>query len=119
VPVPGREATYVRELFEDVGVLKDGYWEERYLVFAPQERLFLYGRWQDRIEPAVGLTQADKEQFQRLGESFAKYRATGAFTVPLELGYSRKFAELDRLSFADWLKSQGFTKFRVANPVSG
>ncbi len=108
VPVPGRQATYVRELFEDLGVLKDGHWEERYLVFAPQERLFLYGRWQDGIEPAVGLTQADKEQFQRLGESFAKYRATGAFTVPLELGYSRKFADLDRRSFADWLKSQGF-----------
>jgi hypothetical protein len=108
VPVPARQAAYVRELFEDLGVLKDGHWEERYLVFAPQERLFLYGRWQEGIEPAVGLTQTDREQFQRLEECFAKYRSTGAFTVPLELGYSRKFADLDHLSFADWLKSQGF-----------
>ena len=60
VPVPGKQATYVRELFTDLGVLKNGEWEERYLVFAPQERLFLYGRWQDGIEPAVGLNQKDR-----------------------------------------------------------
>jgi NAD(P)-binding Rossmann-like domain len=108
VPVPGKQATYVRELFTDLGVLKNGDWEERYLVFAPQERLFLYGRWQDGIEPAVGLTQKDREQFQRLEESLAKYRKSGAFTVPLELGYSKRFAELDQISFADWLKGNGF-----------
>ncbi len=108
VPVPGNQATYVRELFADLGVLKNGQWEERYLVFAPQERLFLYGRWQDGIEPAVGLTQRDREQFQRLEETFAKYRASGAFTVPLEVGYPNRFAELDQISFADWLKGNGF-----------
>jgi hypothetical protein len=107
VPVPGPQATYVRELFADLGVLKDGMWEERYLAFAPQERLFLYGRWQEGIEPAIGLTQKDRELFQRLAETFAKYRSSGAFTIPLEIGYSNKFADLDRVSFADWLKSQG------------
>jgi len=108
VPIPGRQAVYVRELFEDLGALKDGRWEERYLVFAPQERLYLYGRWQEGIEPAVGLTQVDREQFQRLEDSFAKYRASGAFTVPLEVGYWRNFAELDQISFDDWLRSKGF-----------
>jgi hypothetical protein len=108
VPVPGPQASYVRELFTDLGVLKDGRWEERYLVFAPQERLFLYGRWQDGIEPAVGLTDKDRAQFQRLEETFAKYRATGAFRVPLEIGDSHRFAELDQMSFADWLQAQGF-----------
>jgi len=108
VPVPSKQATYVRELFTDLGVLKNGEWQERYLVFAPQERLFLYGRWQDGIEPAVGLTQKDREQFQRLEERLAKYRKSGAFTVPLELGYSKRFAELDQISFADWLKGNGF-----------
>ena len=107
VPVPGPQATYVRELFTDLGVLKDGQWEERYLAFAPQERLFLYGRWQEGIEPAIGLTPKDREQFQRLAETFAKYRSTGAFTIPVEIGYSNKFAELDQISFSDWLKSQG------------
>ena len=108
VPVPGTQAAYVRELFTDLGVLKNGQWEERYLVFAPQERLFLYGRWQDGIEPAVGLTQKDRDQFQRLEERFTEYRTSGAFTVPLEVGRSNQFAALDRISFADWLKGNGF-----------
>jgi hypothetical protein len=108
VPVPGPRTSYVRELFTDLGVLNDGVWDERSLVFAPQERLFLYGRWQDGIEPAVGLTQKDREQFQRLEGTFVNFRASGEFTIPLELGLSSKFAELDRISFGDWLHSQGF-----------
>ena len=86
VPVPGPKAIYVRELFEDLGVLKNGQWEERYLAFSPQERLFLYGRWQEGIEPAVGLTLKDREQFQRLENVFTEFRKGGAFTVPRACG---------------------------------
>ncbi len=107
VPVPGPKAEYLRELFEDLGVLKNGQWDERTLCFAPQERLFLYGRWQDGLEPAIGLTQKDRDQFQYLEDLFAKFRASGEFTIPLELGRSPKFQELDRLSFSDWLQQQG------------
>jgi glycine/D-amino acid oxidase-like deaminating enzyme len=106
VPVPGRKAAYVRELFEELGVLKDGQWEERYLCFAPQERLFLYGRWQDGIEPAIGLNEKDREQFRRLEDKIHSFRATGQFTVPMEVGLSESGAELDRISFADWLREQ-------------
>jgi hypothetical protein len=108
VPVPGPNAAYVRELFEDLGVLKNGQWEERYLAFSPQERLFLYGRWQEGIEPAVGLTSKDRDQFQRLETLFNEFRMSGSFTVPVELGLSSKFQYLDRLSFSDWLRQQGF-----------
>ena len=108
VPVPGPKAVYVRELFEDLGVLKNGRWEERYLAFSPQERLFLYGRWQEGIEPAVGLTQKDRAQFQRLEDLFTEFRKSGSFTVPLELGISPKYQDLDRLSFSGWLRQQGF-----------
>ena len=31
IPVPGSKAVYVRELFEDLGVLQNGVWNERYL----------------------------------------------------------------------------------------
>ncbi len=108
VPVPGPKAVYVRELFEDLGVLKNGQWEERYLAFSPQERLFLYGRWQEGIEPAVGLTPKDRDQFRRLENLFSEFRKTGSFTVPLELGLSSKFQDLDRISFSEWLRQQGF-----------
>lgn len=108
VPVPGPKATYLRELFEDLGVLKNGLWEERYLAFSPQERLFLYGRWQEGIEPAVGLTQKDREQFLRLDSLFTEFRKRGSFTIPLELGRSSVEENLDRISFLDWLREQGF-----------
>ena len=108
VPVPGPRAAYVRELFEDLGVLKNGQWEERYLAFSPQERLFLYGRWQEGIEPAVGLKPKDRDQFQRLENLFTGFRKSGAFTIPLELGRSSKFQDLDHISFFDWLRQQGF-----------
>jgi hypothetical protein len=106
VPVPAPKARYVRELFEELGVLRNGEWEERYLCFAPQERLFLYGRWQEGIEPAIGLSQEDRNQFQRLEDHIHAFRATGKFTVPMQLGLSDSTADLDRISFADWLRGQ-------------
>ena len=106
VPVPGRKAVYVRELFEDLGVLRDGKWEERYLCFTPQERLFLYGRWQEGIEPAVGLTQKDRDQLRRFEDQIHAFRATGKFTVPMEVGLSEDTESLDRISFADWLREE-------------
>jgi hypothetical protein len=107
VPVPGPKAVYVRELFEELGVLKNGQWEERYLCFTPQERLFLYGRWQDGIEPAIGLTAADRDGFRKLEDHIHAFRATGKFTVPMEVGLSDSTTELDQISFADWLRAQG------------
>jgi protoporphyrinogen oxidase len=106
VPVPGPQAVYVRELFEELGVSRDGVWNERFLCFSPQERLFLYGKWQEGIEPAIGLTRKDREQFQRLEDLFATFRASGGFTIPMELGLRRSPRDLDRLSFADWLRQQ-------------
>jgi hypothetical protein len=107
VPVPGSRAIYVRELFEDLGVLQNGVWNERSLCFAPQERLFTYGKWQDGIEPATGLTQRDREQFAKIEELFGKHRASGAFTIPMEVGLTEKSIELDHMSFADWLRQNG------------
>jgi glycine/D-amino acid oxidase-like deaminating enzyme len=106
VPIPGSKAVYVRELFAELGVLKNGEWDERYLCFTPQERLFLYGRWQEGIEPAIGLTAADRDQFSRLEDHIYKFRSTGKFTVPMEIGLSLSTADLDRISFADWLRSE-------------
>ncbi len=107
VPVPGKKSALVRELFEELGVLRDGVWEERYLCFSPQERLFLHGRWQEGIEPSVGLTAQDREQFTRFAERVREFRATGEFTIPMEIG-SRP-SELDRLSMDNWLRREGFS----------
>ena len=114
VPVPGPKAMLVRELFEDLSVLNSGEWEERYLCFAPQERLFLYGRWQEGIEPAIGLNEKDRDQFRRLEQEIHRFRASGNFTVPMEIGLSESNVDLDRISFSDWLRAQGMDS-RILN----
>lgn len=112
VPVPGPKAVYVRELFEDLGALKDGRWDERHLCFSPQERLFIYGKWQEGIEPAVGLSTKDRDQFRRLEELIHTFRATGNFTVPMEVGFSSSTSPLDKISFAEWLRGR-----RLDSPI--
>jgi glycine/D-amino acid oxidase-like deaminating enzyme len=108
VPVPGRQATLVRELFAELGVLSpDGTWQERALCQAPEERLFLYGRWQDGLDPRTGPTARDRDQRARFDDCMTAFHASGEFTIPMALG-ARLDSPLDRLSMADWLVQHGF-----------
>jgi len=105
VPVPGPSAPLVRELFDELGVFKDGRWEERHLCHAPQERLFLHGRWQPGFEPQVGPTARDRDHVARFEARMAGFAATGAFTVPM--GDSVAATPLDTVSMAQWLSEEG------------
>jgi glycine/D-amino acid oxidase-like deaminating enzyme len=99
VPLPNREATLTRELFEDLGLLKDGVWEERHLCHSPQERLFLHGRWREGLEPPAN---ADAREFAL---RMTEFRATSQFTIPIDVG--AKPSLLDRVSMRQWLLDQG------------
>ncbi len=106
VPIPNRKAALVRELFEELGLIEEGKLNERHLCFSPQERLFLHGRWQEDLEPVVGVTPADRRQTQEFGERIAEYRAGGEFTIPVELG--AKPSALDKISMQDWMRTHNF-----------
>ena len=86
VPVPAKGESLARELFEELGVFRDGKWDERVLCFDPQERLFINGHWQEGIEPEDGATPRDRAQFRRFMQTINEFRATGQFTVPMERG---------------------------------
>lgn len=109
VPVPGERATLVRELFTDLGVLGEDGWDERHLCFAPRERLFIHGRWQDGLEPHVGPTGRDRDQFARFDDMMTRFRASGDFTIPSSSGLDRAGSarQLDSQSMAAWLDGQG------------
>jgi hypothetical protein len=107
VPVPGPHETLVRELFEDLDVLKDGKWDERHLCFSPQERLFLHGRWQEGIEPEIAATASDREDYRRFQGFIDERRASGEFTIPMERG--SKSSPLDKMSMQQWMASNRFT----------
>ncbi|MGH9672305.1 MAG: FAD-dependent oxidoreductase, partial [Bryobacteraceae bacterium] len=107
VPVPGKNSPLVRELFEELGVLRDGVWEEQHLCHSPQERLFLHGRWQEGLLPEVAATARDRQQYRRFEQRMAEFRASGEFRIPMASG-ARRALHLDRLSMAAWMKAGGF-----------
>jgi hypothetical protein len=104
VPVPGRAAGLVRELFTDLGLVHGTVWDERHLVHAPVERLFIHGRWQEGLEPAVGPTRRDRDQLARFADRMDEYRASGRFTIPA----GEDGSEHDSWSMAAWLDDHGF-----------
>ena len=68
VPLPGPEAHYVREFFEEIGIIQ-GYekglpvFNEYYLCADAHERLFFQGEWQDGLVPQHGIQNEDKKQY--------------------------------------------------------
>jgi len=106
VPVPAKGESLARELFEEFGVFRAGKWDDRVLCFDPQERLYRFGRWQEGIEPDIGVTTPERDQYRRFAARIQEFRAGGEFTIPMERGAQP--SPLDRMSIADWLKEQGY-----------
>ena len=86
VPIPGPDASELRTFFRDLGVLEGDSWIEQAVCFAPQERLYIHGRWQEGLEPQVGPTARDRDQFARFDDRMRALRETGAFTIPSSRG---------------------------------
>lgn len=115
IPLPTRESRFVRELFEELGVITgfesgEPVYKEEYLCFDPQERLYIHGRWQEGVVPTLGTTDRDHEDFNRFKDLIDGYKALGAFTIPME--FSRKdkeFLDLDSISIRDFLNSKGLS----------
>ncbi|HTK85271.1 MAG TPA: FAD-dependent oxidoreductase [Patescibacteria group bacterium] len=120
VPLLTDESTAARELFADLGVIT-GYdeglpiYNEYYLSADPQERLYMYGRWQEGIVPATGLTPKDKAQYAAFFshvESFKNKKGSDgkkAFAIPLDKSSSDlQFRDLDKLSIAEYMKQRGW-----------
>jgi phytoene dehydrogenase-like protein len=125
VPLPPPEAAEVRRLLLDLGVIERidrrgrPVYEERHVAHAPQERLYIHGRWQDGLFPATGATAEDVAQhtrFRLLMDGYRNWRdGTGrrAFAVPRAAGAPGAFADLDRRSMADFLDAHGLTSGRL------
>jgi glycine/D-amino acid oxidase-like deaminating enzyme len=107
VPVPTTDSVLVRELFTELGLFVDGHWDERWLCHSPQERLFLHGRWQEGIEPDIGLTAEDHRQFRAFNQRIKEFRATRQFRIPMAPG-APSGSPLDKQSFRQWLDTNGF-----------
>lgn len=120
LPLPGPEARELRLLLADLGVLTGDpaaprpEYNPRYLCFAPQERLYRNGAWQEGLHPQHGLSPAERDQFARFGERIETLRqrrdkaGRPAFAIPV--AHSATDADLlalDRLTMRDWLLREG------------
>ena len=119
LPLPTREATAVRELLAELGVLQGdpraerARYDERYLCAVPHERLYRNGWWQDGLLPQHGVSGAEREQYRRfyaLIHGFKQRRDGGrpAFALPME-GSSRApdLLALDKRTMREWMLAQG------------
>ncbi|UTH75970.1 NAD(P)-binding protein [Chromobacterium sp. IIBBL 290-4] len=121
LPLPSRESVHVRELLAEMGVIEaDPYglrprFDERVVVHAPDERLWVAGHWQDGLLPRWGMPPAELAEQNRFLAQMAQLRnARGAdgrkaFCIPLALS-SRdpQWTGLDQISFSDWLDANGY-----------
>jgi phytoene dehydrogenase-like protein len=119
LPLPGPDAVYTRQMLAEFGVLRGDprapapEYDPALLVHAPDERLFIHGRWQDGLLPQFGVGASalrELERFQALMQAWSARRGRDgrpAFTVPSALS-SRdpEFLALDHLTFHDWLLQQ-------------
>ncbi|HRD65430.1 MAG TPA: NAD(P)-binding protein [Candidatus Competibacter sp.] len=120
LPFPTRESRAVRELLADFGVLRgdpfaaEPDYDERYISFAPQERLYAHGVWREGLWPQAGVRQRDLDQYRQFQDSMDGYRrrrgADGrkAFAIPMDFSArDPELLALDRLSMRDFLLQNG------------
>lgn len=122
LPLPSMESRHVRELLAEMGVIESDpfgarpRFDERVTVHAPDERLWVNGHWQEGLLPRLGMGADELAQQRRFLAQTAAWReqrgrdGRRVFCVPVALSsQDPAWTALDRLSFADWLRANGYT----------
>jgi hypothetical protein len=91
-------------------------YNELYLCFDPQERLYINGRWQDGLIPQFGIQDKDQLQFSLFLHQMETYRklkgedGKDAFAIPVdESSKDSLFTVLDSITMKAWMEDKGFT----------
>ncbi len=121
VPLVRADCRPVRDLFADLRIILDEdaagrpIYDEYCLSADPQERLWMYGRWQDGLVPQLGASAADRAQFRDFfGQTERLKHAIGsdgrpAFAIPVDASSDdARWRELDRLSMAAYAAQRGW-----------
>lgn len=90
-------------------------YNEYYLCFDPEERLFINGQWQDGIVPNFGIPQKDKNEIARFFDLINEYKykvgldEKPVFEIPLsQASQDLEFKQLDTISFSTFLEKNNF-----------
>ena len=126
LPVPFQENAELISFLDEMSLIegRDAFGEvvvkEQFLCREPEERIFYKGRWYEGLYMNAGASDEDKRQyneFQKQLDYWVSWRdAAGkrAFVVPIAMcSTDAVVTSLDKISFADWLRQNGFTSDRL------
>jgi hypothetical protein len=121
LPLPSPESTHVREILADLGIIERDpfaekpYYDERFILHGPEERLLFNGRWQDGFLPTDGVPAHELAEHQRFFKEVERLRlARGAdgrrvFVFPTVMSsLDPAWQALDRITLKDWLDREGY-----------
>ena len=89
-------------------------YNEEYLCFDPQERLYINGRWQDGLVPHYGLPEDDLKQvnsFIKMMDVFRDEKGSDGkfiFSIPVDES-TKDITELDSVTMKTWMIENSFT----------
>jgi protoporphyrinogen oxidase len=120
VPLASSEATELKEFFRDSGVivnedLDNPEYNDFFVCSAPQDRLFLHGRWQENLEPKQGVPIDQQNEFRRFFSLMDKLKISHgkdglrAFAIPMSRSSKdSKFLKYDQMTMKDFLIKNEF-----------
>jgi phytoene dehydrogenase-like protein len=131
VPIPNNNLKEYISFLSDCGVVKNidenkiPEYQEEYLCFEPEERLFINGQWQDGLIPHFGVPEKDARQIDLFLKKMQAYRyALGndnkeAFAIPVnESSRDGLFVMLDRVTMKEWMLKNNFTSNYLHNYIN-
>lgn len=87
---------------------------EYYLCFDPEERLFIHGQWQEGLVPTFGVPRSEMKQIEHffsLMDHFRKAKGNDgkyAFDIPVEASSEDEaFTSLDKMTMTEYLSKKG------------
>ncbi len=121
VPLVRKDCGPVVELFSDLKIIVDEdsqgrpVYDEYCLSADPQERLWMYGRWQDGLIPQLGSKPADNAELTAFFAETERLKSlVGAdgkpvFAIPVDSSSADpEWRALDSIAFSEYLRRRGF-----------
>ncbi|MES2322615.1 MAG: NAD(P)-binding protein [Pseudomonadota bacterium] len=121
LPLPSPESVHVREILFDLGIIERDplgekpYYDERYVLHGPEERLLFNGVWQDGFIPTEGVPEAELAEHKRFFAQVESLRAARGkdgkrvFVFPtVQSSSDPAFDGLDKITLKDWMDQQGY-----------
>jgi phytoene dehydrogenase-like protein len=126
VPLVRADCTPVLELFEQLKIITDQdaqgrpLYDELYLSADPQERLWIYGRWEEGLIPDIGASAEDRAQFAHFFDETERLKrrlgsdGKALFAIPLDASSADpSWRALDTITFSEYLRSRGYSSQRL------